>query len=243
MPRDLPDWGALSSQATVYEITDLGELAVRLGSIVTFDRRGDVTFLDSFNDGMIHWTLNPNGAGADAGLSMLRSRNGRFSALLTAGSDGLGSMGIVHIMPFAVLSGLGVEFSFNIPSTITELRLAVALYDGSNLTRYLIRWEVATLVLEYLDSGGSWVTFATGVDFHPSASLFHTWKLVFDATDSEYARLIYGPNAAVLNDIAAEVSASAELPRIETEITVYGAAAANDQIYIDDVIQTQNEPV
>ncbi|KKK78111.1 hypothetical protein LCGC14_2846860, partial [marine sediment metagenome] len=81
---------------------------------------------------------------------------------------------------------------------LLERALAVALFDGADLTRYLIRWVVASLELHYLDSGGAWVTFATGVDFFPSPSLFHTWKLVFDGSSNQYARVIVGPTASPL---------------------------------------------
>jgi len=50
-----PDWGVTAGARTVYQMTDLGELAVRLGSIVTHDRRGDVIFLEDFEEGMGRW--------------------------------------------------------------------------------------------------------------------------------------------------------------------------------------------
>ena len=43
MPGETPDYGRLSSQATIFPTTDLGELAARLGSPITHDRAGDAS--------------------------------------------------------------------------------------------------------------------------------------------------------------------------------------------------------
>jgi len=52
MAHGTPDWGVTASKKTIYSLHDMGELAVRLGSIVSFDRRGDVIFSDSFQNGL-----------------------------------------------------------------------------------------------------------------------------------------------------------------------------------------------
>ena len=68
MAGETPDYGRLSAQATVFPVTDLGELAARLGSIVSHDRRGDVIWLDGFEDGLDKWQPTTSGSGAAVDL-------------------------------------------------------------------------------------------------------------------------------------------------------------------------------
>ena len=60
MGHGYPDYGTQGPVSTVHSIQDLGELAVRLGSIVTFDRRGNVLWLDGFDSGIGAWSKGGN---------------------------------------------------------------------------------------------------------------------------------------------------------------------------------------
>ncbi|KKL21016.1 hypothetical protein LCGC14_2449700, partial [marine sediment metagenome] len=190
MPRDLPDWGALSAQATVYEVTDMGEMAVRLGSIVSHDRRGDVIWFDDFESGLSKWAASVFGAGSVVDLSVEQARHGRFSARLVAGSDDAKRCWITHRSAFAVLSRFGIEVSFNLATDIDLLQIYYYLYNGTQLTLAVIQWIDATDTLQYLDDAGNWVTFATGVKIIQRDNLFHTGKLVVDAINNQYVRFL-----------------------------------------------------
>ena len=58
MTHGVQDFGASSGQNSTYGLTDLGELAVRLGSPVSFDRRGDVVMMETFEDGLDAWVTD-----------------------------------------------------------------------------------------------------------------------------------------------------------------------------------------
>ena len=243
MPRDLPDWGAQSSQVTVHEVTDLGELAVRLGSIVTHDRRGDVLHLDSFEAGLGKWAANSNGTGGAADLSIVSARNGLFAARLVAGLNGDRNAFIERYLPYPVLSGFGVEFSFSPQANVGNIQLDLELFDGVNVTSYIIRWDDVNNRLQYADDGGSFVTFATGIDLAGITTLFHTMKVVIDATTGVYNRVILDDVQYSLAGVAGQVAANARLPRLFVEIMNTGPGGTNPTLYVDDVIVTQNENV
>ena len=86
MAHGTPDWGVTAGAVTTYQVTDLGELAVRLGSPISHDRRGDVIWWDDFECTLNKWQTVANGAGSSVALSDARARNGRYSALLISGS-------------------------------------------------------------------------------------------------------------------------------------------------------------
>ena len=242
MPRDLPDWGALSAQSTVYEVTDLGELAARLGSINTFDRRGDVLLLDDFEAGIDKWEVIVGGSGDSVTLSSARARNGRYSALLTADSGVAPAALMLRQLPYPVLSRFGLEVSFNFDVPVARLAFLFQLEDGTNKTVFIVRWEDADGELQYQDSSGSYVAFATNVDPQVPETLFHTLKLVVDGVNGKYARVLYDNTEYDLGDIAAQVAASAVSPRLGVQIALTATVGQAQLVYADDVIITQNEP-
>jgi hypothetical protein len=241
MAHGTPDWGVTAGGATVYQLTDMAELAVRLGSIVTFDRRGDVVFLDSFEDGFAHWLTDKAGAGSLVALSRATARHNGLSARLVGGTGAAAWAQIIFQGPRPVLAGLGVEYSFNPISTIGILTLLLYLYDGTNRTLYEVHWDDATNSLRYRDANWVLQTFATNVDLLADVALFHTWKLVVNAEDQEYARLILNGSTYDLSGIPARVTADSRFPSLSAVVTVNGRAGGTSTVYIDDVILTQNE--
>ena len=242
MAHGTPDWDVTAGAVTTYQLTDLGELAARLGSIVTFDRRGDLIWADDFERGLAKWDDFASGAGSSVALSTAAARNGRYSCLLTAGAAVDRYAQIQHFSPFFVLSRMGVEFSFRLPADIGHLRLTANMWDGVNNTRFSIKYDDAADTLYYEDSAGVYVSLATGLVLNTSATLFHTLKLVFDAATGMYVRAILNEDTYSLAGIAGPAAASATAPVFGVTIYLNGWALAASEAYVDDAILTQNEP-
>lgn len=243
MGHGTPDWGVTAGAATVYQLTDLGELAVRLGSIVTHDRRGDVIFLDDFEGGLVAWLRTYGGDGADVQPSIARARSGHYSALLRAGSNVPRLAGLIHRQGFPALGVFGAEFSWVRETDIETLKMEFNLNTIPHFIRAAMRYEEATNELQYLNSAGGWVAFATGIDPTTRLHTFQTWKLVFDAVSQVYVRAIYNDVTYLLTDIPVQVEPIPLAPHLDYRVELVGRAAQNDEVYVDDVILTQNEPV
>lgn len=243
MPRDLPDWGALSAQSTVHEVTDLGELAVRLGSIVSFDRRGDVVWLDDFESSLNKWFTSSSGAGGGVSASLTYARNGQTSALLTAGSDAAAIATMEHSLPFPHLSRFGFEASESHPLDTDIIDYFIDLFDGSTKTEFVIRQRIVINDVQYQDENGVFVTFTTTPTILASFTFFNASKIVVDFTSKEYVRLILNNVEYDLSGIAAKESASVSRAQLIVRIRNIGREGNNDKVYVDDVIVTQNEPV
>jgi hypothetical protein len=243
MPGETPDYGRLSSQATVFPTTDLGELAARLGSPITHDRAGDVIWWDDMEWGSAKWTETLGGTAADAAISTARARNGRSSYLLTAGSDGNRNAQISHILPVPVLSGLGFELSFSLAGVTDTVRLLLQVFDGTNLRNFIVQWRDTDNDLQRWTDPGAFVTFGTGVNLRVEPTLFHTAKLVVDAVGGDYERFILDDRSYNIAGAIAPSGADATLPNLLVAVNHIGRATFNDQIYVDDVIITINEPL
>jgi hypothetical protein len=243
MAHGTPDWGVTAGGATVYQLTDMAELAVRLGSIVSFDRRGTVLFLDSFEDGLNRWETFLAGTGASVTLSRAWARNGAYSALLTAGSSGAANALIRRRDSLRSLTALGLEGSFRRPNVVSSLQFRLGVLDGSYQSTYAVRWVESSGNLDYMNDTGGWTTFATGVTLYGFDTLSYTLKLVIKADVREYVEVMLGPTTYSLAGISPVAAVDASAPYIVTDVRLYGRTGFNDQLYVDDVILTQAEPV
>ena len=243
MPRDLPDWLALSAQVTVGEVTDLGELAVRLGSPVVFDRTGDVVMFDDFEAGLGRWVSSTTGTGGVVDLSRVRARSGLFSARLVGGSTAARTAEIRRDLAVQALQALGFEFSFHIPTDISSVRWVIIAYDGTNRTEYTIAYHDTNTRLNYLNGSGSLVEFASSVDLQIFQGLFHVGKVVVDSANGRYSRFTLNATTYSLDGIAAQVSADTSNPYLSVRALILSRAAQNDVCYVDWPIVTQNEPL
>ena len=237
------DWGITAGAATTYRLTDLAELAARLGSPVTHDRQGDVIFMDNFEDGLGKWEAASDGGGDSVGLSAARARSGWLSALLTSGSGAGRYAQIYRGVNLPVLSGLGVELSFSVPVALETLKLQLHILDGPNRYRFEVPYDDANNRLDRLNAAGGLTTVASGLVLAGWGRMFHTVKLVGDTLNGTYGRLIMNDTKHDLEEAEAFSGADSGDPRLELTVTLTGRSGYNDAVHIDDVIATQNEPV
>jgi hypothetical protein len=242
MAHGYPDFGLTQGAVTTHGVRDLGELAVRLGSIVSFDRRGELVWFDDFEDTLNKWTTDFSGTGAAAAISTTRARNGAQSVKLTAGSSLSNRSRIEHKHALPVVSRLGFEFSWQMESVIDYLQAVMLVRRTPVLLQYIIRWTLNTETLAYVDSVSQLQTIVTGVSLAVADTQFHTFKLVIDEETQEFRHVIIDDVQYDLEGIPAVVSPTATQPEWEVSISAVGTEGNNDVVYVDDVILTQNEP-
>jgi len=233
----------------VYTSTDIAELAARLGSIVTFDRRGNVTFLDDFEGTLGKWDFLTGIEGFRAEISPDFTRSGSFSAKLTTGANRKQLMYCYR--PFPVLSKQGFEFSFAY-SDMEEIQMDMQINKGDYVHFASAKWIRAEKKCQYCDDGEIYRDLSPLVRPKSSSfagatgrAVFNTIKLVVDSVTDEYVRLILNDTIydlsglRLFNWVAAgdAIDATWMAPMIWFTSTV-----VSQVIYIDDVILTQNEP-
>lgn len=241
MPHGTPDWWGTEPTETIYPLQDVGELAARLGSIDTFDRRGNVIWLSGFESGLGGFVPSTSGTGAAVVVSTTTARTGPYSCKLTAGSDVLELAAIQRFVSYPVLSRFGGEFAFTWDTGIDRLRNEMLVYDGSNLTTFSIRLDETNSKIYYLNSGGGWTEFAALPAWGTEADLFHVGKLVVDLDLGEYVRFILDDTEHDLSGNSGKAEVDATYPHINFSARLTGPGGTNPSIYIDDMIVTQNE--
>lgn len=242
MPHGTPDWWGVEPSSTIHQVQDAGELAVRVGSIVSYDRRGNVIFLDDFEDGLARWGTATSGLGAGVTLSADAARSRAYSVKLTGGSDDSRFARLSQVRPIPVEGKIGVEVSFTNKSDLSTFEIHVAIDDRTNIHRARVRFDEQADDFEYYDSAGVWQDIDADKPCYNLMYTFHTMKLVFDLSTDKYIRAMLNDEEYDLSAHSMQTAASGGLEQMATYIYVYSTVGNNTVSYVDDVIFTQNEP-
>jgi len=243
MPHGGPDWGTAGPLGTVYTVEDMAELAVRLGSFVTFDRRGNVIFLDDFASltKTAYWRLG-GGGGGTVNISNLWVLYGQSSCKLVAEANDW--VEITYELAFPTLSRMGFEFAWNRldEGNLESIRLEIGLNDGTNWWYSELEWIAATGLWRVVSSLGAWVNLSPTIQHSADVVVFNHVKLVVDFVNKKYVRLIVNDLTYDLSNIALN-SGGAVVPAYVYMSFMTTANAGGDATnYIDHIIITQNEP-
>lgn len=242
MVHTLPPWTSKWRMATIFGQIDSGELAARLGSINTFDRRGNVLWMDDFEDNIDKWALLISEATGSIALSTATARNGATSAKLTTGPTILDFVRMWRLISYPQVGKFGLETSFTVAGNKEIYKFSFYYDNGTVLKLTDIEYDSDTDLLRYTDSGGVWQDIATSLDLHDNPHLFHTMKLVCDFENDEYIRLLLDKEVYPLTDVALNVGGVSTSPHLFVEYNFINGENASKTCYIDDVIVTQNEP-
>ena len=242
MAHGTPDYGVTAGVETVYQVRDLGELAARLGSPITYDRSGDVIWWEDFECGLAKWNFtHVNGVGSNQ-LSTAKARNGRNSLQSITAAGASAAEVAQHQMAFPSLSLLGLEASWLMQSSAGAPRIEIFLQDGAQQQAWAIKWDASTDELSYQTAGGFFTVFGEQRLNTVAQVLFHTAKLVVNPIDGRYERFILDNERYDLSAAIPLISATATPSQLIVSLRNVTTDGAARTMYWDDVIVTQNEP-
>lgn len=243
MPHGGPDWGTTGPLKAIFTVDDLGEHAVRLGSIVGYDRRGNVVLLDDFEGPIIKWNPLPPALG-----TIILSSTNPYSGCQALEATALGDGAAFIVKRFSVLGStrLGIEVSFagtdvtfrNLEFIIQVAYLSGAYYCWGQMdidlgTHKLYIWKDGVVHTEIADIGPLIIAPFT----------YYTVKLVVDFDAGTYVRAEFANQEYDISQYKLEKGASDAAAYFEPTIGFWNGSPITDSLaYMDDVIITQNEP-
>lgn len=242
MAHGAPDFSKYRRDSTTYSLQDLAELAVRLGSIITFDRRGDVVFTETFNHGYSMWTPQSDGANSAFGLNTTYFLSAGVSLGLTPGSDDERYALVYNHLPYPGDLNMGGEIHFTLAAEVDNFRLGLRIYDGTTLHRARITYDPGDQALYYEDANEQNQSIATGLNLNVNPNHFHALKFVIDLATQSYTRVILNDTEYTLEDPTYYTTASALDAVLQIVPNAVATSGNNPTIYVDNAIITQDEP-
>jgi len=243
MPHGAPDWSNVVKEKKLHRLDDMAELVARLGSLVLYDRRGDLVWCDSFEYGIQGWEIDPQGTGAAAEVSCEAFRSHGFSAKMTAGSTGYALVRITRYFPLIEPGRHGCEFSWTLHTDSRGIEMTPQCVDRGLYTKFGVFYSLEEKKLYYLDHNNTWVILDDTIDLSYLYALFHTWKLVFNTETGYYIRLLLDNRTYLMEDKRGYTESTTASDHYLVTLSHLGKVGKNPYSYFDDVIITMNEPL
>jgi len=235
-------WSNVGADEVVHGLADMGELAARMWSPDTFNREGNVIFMESFESGLQPWNPAAAGTGGEIRISNILYRSSGYSCRMQDGSEYANGAQINRAFPVPSLGRYSFEFSAHMDDNLQYLIATLAYRDGTTEHQFQVTYSPLEDELLQTIPGGSSVAFATDVDLHHGSGLFHTFKLVADFSDDEWVRVILNETEYTPTDYGPYTFGETLSPHVNVTLTTYGEDGENSVTYIDDILVKQNEP-
>jgi len=242
MPHGLPDWGLEGPKSTTYGLDDLGEHAVRLGSPHLWDRRGDVIWLTTFEEGLGNVHLIAGGPGTSIGLHSGYARQGAYCVKIVADDTWMATPELYKFLPYPVASSAGIESSFAFEDTLESFELGFWADDRNQMYNANVRYNHVAQTLAVLNDLGGWTVIQTAFRLRDGPRYQSVMKLVIDYPTYSYTRLIVGHEEFDLQGIPFFLGVSGGRPLLCGQIRAIATPGDTAEVYVDNVIVTQNEP-
>lgn len=242
MVHTLPPWTTKYRMAKIFGQVDTGELAARLGSINTFDRRGNVVWYDDFESTKLLWAYTAHELGGAVALDTARARNGSKSVKITSGNATNKRSEIARTFCFPSSSCLGFEFHLHTLTEKEKVMLVIYGNTGSYIFTADLTINLATKTVTTDTDNSGTVTHLTDLPVDTDHIQWIPFKLVFDWDTKYFKRVIIADTEYDLSAYTINSQSLVDTAVLDVSFWVYPTDAANRWVWIDDFIFTQNEP-
>jgi len=240
--RGAPDWYTYRLESERHVLGDLGELAVRLGSPVSHDRRGSVIWMYTGDQGQGFWDDTLAGTGADALITSENPIYGSYTLRLVAGSDGAKGAQLFKNFAAPRRNVWGFAINFAVITNYDVVSISINHYDGAKQHQARVRIYDADKTIRYRDAANVNQVIDTLTDLSEVYGTFHWLKLVADFENDEYVRVMFDDQEYDLADIPIYTAASAELAHVRVYVSIFGLDGENDVMILDSAVFTIDEP-
>ncbi len=241
MAHGAPDYSNVKKDGFVFRIDDMAELAVRLGSIVSYDRRGDVYWFYGFDYGIGDLLESTVGASSTVSLRTDFYEHPPFACRLTAGGDAGNYATISRRLATPSTVNVGTQVSIRPSSSSADIRLYIENFNGTSRFRSKLRLNPQVGTLQIEDDTEGWVTIATGLPAFTSIAHFIHMKVIMDITTNKYVKAVLDDTEYDISDYDAAESSSSISKSILASVYNLSTESGNDSINVDNLIVTINE--
>lgn len=236
-----PLWPRFLPLVPVQTVSDIGELAARMGSLVTYSRSGTVVFVDGFEDGLSPYVYSDEAGVAVTSLETSISYRGTNSAKMQVASDGADYCLLLKYIPLYRVGKMGLEVHFK---HVTNKEV---IWIGFSMLEDNIQYE--SYILIDIDDKSLWVNddvlgttkFADLDLTMGEPDWWHAAKLVVDMDNHQYVKFFIDDNEYDLSDYSPFEWPDARQDHLQTAVFIHRTGANAVTLYVDDYIITIDE--
>ncbi len=238
-----PDDSDVLKQAGMFRIDDMAELAVRLGSPVDYNKYGDVIFWDDFESGLVKPISAATGVGGYVRISGAGAKSKGCSVVMCSGTGADPTVMLGYILHYPLLVSTGLKVSFALGTDVYRCSFGIILEDGTGLTQFELRYEVAGDDLYIISAGGVYQLIDGSLDLYQSPKCHHDLKLIGDYNLSNYVSLFIDHLEYDLTAYPGYSVAGAMQPCLVIQAICEGDGITPAYLYLDNLVVTQHDLV
>jgi len=242
MPRGAPDYSNVKSGDNLHRLDDLSEVPPRLRFPSSIDRAGEVVAFEDFQYGLVGVETAQDALGSSVATSPLFTRFGGFSAKMARVANTLAWCRVEVFTPSLESGQIGAEIQFCAETADPVVQLYISQYTGSEWLLWGLKWSALTDKIYIGGETVGWTEIASGYDISQGYHSFHNVKLVVDVANKDYERVLINGVPLAVTTVAAKEADSTVLPHVVAYVENYGGTASANEVYLDYVIITRNEP-
>lgn len=242
MARGLPDFGVSAAVDLTAPAIDPGEMAVRLGSPVVFDRLGFVVHAEIGDRPLTVANLAVS-AGGRGDVMAGRGLFGGYGLRLRASSSADSDATLFATLPLVATGGVGCEVVWWSDADCEAMAANLVVRHGGNRAFTNLRVNYVDGSTEYWTSAGAWTDTPTQPTGLTTAARWHSLKIVQNAVDGTWVRATFDGQELGMRGIAGNVPGNTDhfVQVTASSVRIDGSATERD-VYVGALIATVNEP-
>jgi hypothetical protein len=242
MGQDTPDWGGKYVNQQFYPLDDLAELAVRLGSPVTYDRRGAVIWMYGFEHGIGDVEQLVSGVLSAVELYAGTWETAPFGLRFTIDPVVGSYVSIYRLIPVCFSKRMGFQASVRVEPAVSVIYHNIYHYDGTKLWYSYLYVDLDNLRVQIFTAESGLVTVLEPLPDLSSSGYFFHLKLVTDLADHSLVRGLLDDHEFDLSAYHMASTASVLAPHVRARLTAMCNGGVGSHAYVDNLIVTANEP-
>lgn len=241
MARGTRDWGGSGQVENLHNLTDLAELAARLGALSVYDRGGSTIWFTGFEHGLSDIQVIGNIPPGHVEVHDIKAFFGSSALHIIAKTSPIASQGFNKIVRARHENKMAVEFTFSMISKPEFIFLDMFLDRGGQRTAGLLVLDPKN---DRFRVGGLGQGFSDyqGLDFmEVDANYFSTVKFFLDFENGIFDKLLFDDKEFDLLGQKLPTEATSERDAFITRLLVTSDGLVDGEVLIDNVIITRNE--
>jgi len=214
-----------------------------MGSIVTYDRRGEILWMNDFSQGGQPYVCSGIGVGEGHYLSCGLALSGGISLVLMTGGAAADYEQVYCYSYCPFEGGIGEEIWFHPEGNLSYLTVRLLLYYLTARHDYRLKYDDMTGKLSIWDAMGAWVEIGDSGVVGAMLGGYVPIKLVIDPTAHRYARVMFMDRVYTPVGYGPQIVGGVYTPQLMSEVRVVAELVGGLEVAVDNWILTQNEPV
>jgi hypothetical protein len=239
--KDYSDWGGYPVSGQSYPLKDMAELAVRLGSPVSFERSGAVYYINTLAHGLGMFVLGGDAAARYPTLACDYSPTSGYAVKMNPGNSAAQYSELLAHLSMPPASKWGISWRLSLGAIRGVFMAMFYQRRAPDVWAYGLKLDWTTRLMQVYNDAAGWTTVLSlpaPVDY---LSVFSFVKVVFDSVNHTYVRVRLD-DLIVADGFPDVYHATGEVNNfLVCDWMSVGHASYNVDVRLSDVILTYNE--